>query len=111
MTRRSWIYINGEAIEKGDYTPEPTAHYVMNDIQPYQSMIDGSMITSRSHHREHLQAHGCIEVGNEKMENRAPAPVQSQRRDILRQQVGNMTHKEANRILSKLRDDARFTRR
>jgi len=111
MTRRSWIYINGEAIEKGDYTPESAAHYVMNDIQPYQSMIDGSMITSRSRHREHLQAHGCIEVGNEKMENRAPALVQSQRRDILRQQVGNMTHKEANRILSKLRDDARFTRR
>jgi len=111
MTRRSWVYINGEAIEKGDYTPESAAHYVMNDIQPYQSMIDGSMITSRSYHREHLQAHGCIEVGNEKMENRAPAPVQSQRRDILRQQVGNMTHKEANRILSKLRDDARFTRR
>jgi hypothetical protein len=111
MTRRSWIYINGEAIEKGDYTPESAAHYVMNDIQPYQSMIDGSMITSRSRHREHLQAHGCIEVGNEKMENRAPAPVQSQRRDILRQQVVNMTHKEANRILSKLRDDARFTRR
>ena len=111
MTKRSWIYINGEAIEKSDYTPESAAHYVMNDIQPYQSMIDGSMITSRSRHREHLQAHGCIEVGNEKMENRAPAPVQSQRRDILRQQVGNMTHKEANRILSKLRDDARFTRR
>lgn len=111
MTRRSWVYINGEAIEKGEYDAEPAAHYVMNDIQPYQSMIDGSMITSRSRHREHLQAHGCIEVGNEKMQNRAPAPVESQRRDILRQQIGNMTHKEANRILSKLRDDARFTRR
>lgn len=111
MTRRSWVYINGEAIEKGEYDAEPAAHYVINDIQPYQSMIDGSMITSRSRHREHLQAHGCIEVGNEKMQNRAPAPVESQRRDILRQQVGNMTHKEANRILSKLRDDARFTRR
>jgi hypothetical protein len=105
------VYINGEAIEKGEYDAEPAAHYVMNDIQPYKSMIDGSMITSRSRHREHLQAHGCIEVGNEKMQNRTPAPVESQRRDILRQQVGNMTHKEANKILSKLRDDARFTRR
>jgi hypothetical protein len=43
---------------------------VMPDIQPYTSMIDGSTITSRSHHREHLRAHGCIEVGNEKL----PAP-------------------------------------
>lgn len=38
------------------------------DIQPYQSMIDGSWITSRSHHRTHLRDHGCIEIGNEKQE-------------------------------------------
>lgn len=38
---------------------------VMPDIQPYQSMIDGTLITSRSQHREHLKANGCIEVGNE----------------------------------------------
>lgn len=42
-----------------------TAPYVIADIQPYQSMIDGRMITSRSAHREHLKAHGCIEIGNE----------------------------------------------
>lgn len=40
-------------------------HMVMPDIQPYQSMIDGSMITSRSQHRSHLKANGCIEIGNE----------------------------------------------
>jgi len=38
---------------------------VMNDIEPYRSMIDGSIITSRSRHREHLRDHDCIEVGNE----------------------------------------------
>jgi hypothetical protein len=37
----------------------------MPDIKPYRSMVDGSMIGSRSMHREHLKAHGCIEVGNE----------------------------------------------
>lgn len=42
-----------------------TAPYVAADMQPYQSMIDGSWITSRSRHNEHLKAHGCIEVGNE----------------------------------------------
>lgn len=42
-----------------------TAPYVVTDIQPYRSMIDGTMITSRSQHREHLKAHNCIEVGNE----------------------------------------------
>lgn len=42
-----------------------TAPYIAPDIQPYQSMIDGSWITSRSKHAEHLKQHGCIEIGNE----------------------------------------------
>lgn len=45
-----------------------TAPHVMADIQPYQSMCDGSWITSRSQHRDHLKAHGVIEIGNEKIE-------------------------------------------
>jgi tRNA U34 5-carboxymethylaminomethyl modifying enzyme MnmG/GidA len=111
MTKRSWVYINGEAIEITDnYVPEPTGHFVMNDIQPYQSMIDGRMITSRSEHREHLRANGCIEVGNEKMETKV-APVKDNRREVLRSQLANMTHSQANKILSKLRDDVRFHRR
>ena len=106
--RKRWIYINGEAIEVGEY--EPTAvHHVMPDIQPYQSMIDGSMITSRSRHREHLRAHGCIEVGNESMETKV-APMKDNRKEVLRAQLANMTHADANKMLNKLRDDARFTR-
>lgn len=38
---------------------------VMPDIQPYRSMADGTLIESRSKHREHLKRHHCIEVGNE----------------------------------------------
>lgn len=49
----------------GEMTRIITAPYVATDMQPYQSMIDGSWITSRSRHNEHLKAHGCIEVGNE----------------------------------------------
>ena len=41
------------------------APMVQTDIQPYKSMIDGSMITSRSQHRNHLRDHNCIEIGNE----------------------------------------------
>lgn len=42
-----------------------SAPMVMSDMKPYQSMIDGRMITSRSQHRDHLKSHGCIEIGNE----------------------------------------------
>lgn len=48
----------------------PRGPYIMTDIRPYRSVIDGSMITSRSQHREHLARHGCHEVGNEE-----PAPL------------------------------------
>lgn len=106
--KRTFVYVDGKMVEKkrdelGQF------HYVMDDIKPYKSMIDGRMITSRSQHRRHLKANKCIEVGNESMENRAPPQVDSKRRDILRAQLANMTHSDANRILSKLRDDLRFS--
>lgn len=76
--KRRFVQINGELIEVDqDYAGEPRgAHYVMPDIQPYTSMIDGSTITSRSHHREHLKAHGCIEIGNDSsVLNPKPQPI------------------------------------
>lgn len=48
------------------------APLVHGDIQPYRSMIDGSLIESRSRHREHLRQHGCIEIGNERMTSPKP---------------------------------------
>lgn len=47
---------------------------VIEDIQPYKSMVTGEMITSRSRHREHLKEHGMIEIGNDKIKpKQAPA--------------------------------------
>jgi hypothetical protein len=39
--------------------------YVMRDIGAYQSPIDGTYISSRSEHRNHLKTHDVLEVGNE----------------------------------------------
>jgi hypothetical protein len=69
-------------------------------------MIDGSIIQSRSRHREHLQANGCIEVGNESMETKITLPSSKKRREVLAQQLGNMTHNEANQIMNSLREQA-----
>ena len=69
MTRQRWIYPgNGEEPFRvdDDYRPDPRAEYhVMGDIKPYRSMVDGSIIQSRSRHREHLRDHGMLEVGND----------------------------------------------
>jgi len=77
-------------------------HQIMLDIQPYKSMVDGSMITSRSKHREHLRQHNCIEIGNETMQN-APLPVQTNRREMLHRRLGDMSDRQANQILAQLR--------
>lgn len=50
---------------------------VMPDIEPYVSMIDGSIINSRSKHREHLKQHGCIEIGNDSSLYRKPKPIET----------------------------------
>ena len=55
---------------------QPHSVQIMPDIQPYRSMIDGSEIGSRSRHREHLRAHGCVEVGDQ-THHLKPKPVQT----------------------------------
>jgi hypothetical protein len=102
MTRRSYIQINGVLYDKAEFAYagdcEPVAPEVMPDIEPYQSMIDGSMITSRSRHREHLKDHGMQEVGNDSSLTRGPQPMKStnveQLREILRAQVNDMTDRQ-----------------
>lgn len=65
---------NGEviyAVEDGEVTintlgnEKEAGYYVIPDVQPFQSMIDGTIINSRSEYRSHLKQHGCIEVGND----------------------------------------------
>lgn len=43
---------------------------VMADMTEYRSPLDGSIVKSRKHHRDHMRKHGVIEVGNEKMEGK-----------------------------------------
>lgn len=65
--RKRWVQRAGKLIpieEAG--LPEQKLFYIAPDIQPYQSVITGEMITSRSHHRRHLKEHDAIEVGSEK---------------------------------------------
>lgn len=108
--RTTYVQINGELVEKSRYYGDQMSAMVIPDIQPYRSMIDGSMIEGRSQHRAHLKQHNCIEVGNESMESKAPIPSDS-RKEVLRAQLANMTHSQANKVLAKLREEIRFTRR
>lgn len=57
----------GRLIPKEEYNApsENFGAYIQPDIKPYQSMVTGEIITSRSQHREHLKQHNCFEIGNE----------------------------------------------
>lgn len=75
--RKSYVQVDGVLYEKGtEPVREPAGPLIMKDIAPYRSMIDGSEITSRSKHREHLRQHRCVEVGNE-TRYLQPKPLQS----------------------------------
>jgi hypothetical protein len=74
---------------------------IIRDIEPYQNMIDGKMITSRSEHRDLLRAHGCVEVGNEKMESKPLVQPKVDRRKVLHQQLSDMSDRQANKIIKK----------
>jgi len=67
--RKRYVQVDGQLVEVGDDYAQPihanASHNIIPDIQPYQSMKDGSMITSRSKHRAHLRQHDLVEIGNE----------------------------------------------
>lgn len=58
--------------------------FAMPDIAGYTSIIDGRRIESRSAHREHLKAHGMVEVGNEKLPPKKPYEPKGIAADICR---------------------------
>ena len=72
-----WIQdpLTHELIPADQYQPPARSGIeIVGDIEPYRSMIDGSVITSRSRHREHLHQHGCVEVGNDSSLHGQPKP-------------------------------------
>ena len=108
--KRTYVYVDGEFVErkkdsKGRY------HYVMPDITPYKSMIDGRMVTSRSEHRRHLKANNCIEVGNDDPAKHVKRnkPVDTRLERIKHMVNTRLTNAEADRILRELRSHANFT--
>ncbi len=102
--RRTYIQINGVLYEKGTEPPpaENRGPEVMPDIQPYQSMVTGETITSRSKHRQHLRDHGMVEVGNDSSLSKPyqgmPDTNPEQRKELLRHQANQFTDKQWRRM-------------
>ena len=78
MARYIWDKNLRKWVDRQDYfaVAEPVAPMIMRDIDPYQSIVTGETISSRSTHRDHLRSHGLVEVGNESVASsgKRPAP-------------------------------------
>lgn len=84
LGRTRYVWQDGKLVEVDDnYRQNRRGWQVMPDIQPYTSMIDGSIIGSRNTHRAHLKQHNCIEVGNEKQVSRLNFEVPGLKRTII----------------------------
>ena len=68
-----------------------TPLHVIEDMKPYRSPLDGSMVTSRDQHRNHMRKHDVIEVGNEKLEHK-PKPYDDRE---LKQDIANVINQGA----------------
>jgi hypothetical protein len=65
--RKTYVMRDGQLVEKHLAAPlsDISAPYVMGDLKPYQSMVTGEIVESRSRHRQILREHKLVEVGNE----------------------------------------------
>lgn len=114
MKKKYYADENGHWVEQRP-TYE-TGVMVMSDIEPYQSMLTGEMITSRSKHRQHLREHGCVEIGNDyheqltyydKLGDIAP----QQRHDLIQAQVDAMSEKDFRKALKRDIDRVKWNSR
>jgi hypothetical protein len=110
--RKRYIQINGVLYEKGTEPGSP--FYIIPDIKPYKSMIDGSMITSRSKHREHLKANNCVEIGDSIKEIKPqsiPDVSPQKRKELIVSQFSSMTDSEVRKMIRRDVQNARFNSR
>lgn len=73
-----------------------------NDQYDYKSPIDGSHISSKRAHRDHLKRHGVIELGNEKPDLSKPFTPKIPRESI---------HAEIKNTLERMKSDGSWRER
>lgn len=84
--RQRYLWRNDQWVEaekvKAKASKSQNGPMVVSDISPYKSIITGEPIGGRRQHRDHLRAHGCIEIGNEQPGKQRPADAPPVRQDL-----------------------------
>lgn len=69
MTRGKWTWSTEQnCLVPATETKRPAEapNILTDEMEPLESMVDGSIWTSKARYREHLRANGLIEKGNDK---------------------------------------------
>ena len=108
--RKTYIQINGKLVEK-KRLGKPGIQ-IIPDIEPYQSMITGERIRSRSHHRQHLKDHGCVEVGNDAGQHfhayeGLHDKLDAKRHEVIKAQFADMPHSDFKKLVERSIKQAR----
>lgn len=61
MSRTTYVIRGGQLVEK-QKALQSDGPFFMRDIDPYESPITGETITSRSHRREEMRRHNCVDA-------------------------------------------------
>lgn len=72
---------------------------IVGDLKPYKSMITGEVIEGRKRHRDHLKAHGCIEVGNDTSHTQQRPQITTNRRESLHRMLADVGDRDLKRIV------------
>lgn len=96
-----WGYTLGspEAEEAWKQKQEMTAKeapMVMSDIEGYVSQVDGSWISSRSHHRSHLKQHRMIELGNDVPKQHKPVEIDRKTQEARKRKIAELAYAKLN---------------
>lgn len=111
---RRFVQIDGELIEVTDEMRTQLVPAVVPDIDPYKSMVNGEMITSRSKHREHLTRHGFEEIGKDPAlfrPKQLPDVSPQKRKELIRSQIASLTDRQFREMHKRAIDNWKWNSR
>ncbi len=77
---------------------------IRDQIDPFKSMADGKLYDSKSAYRQTLKDRGLTEVGSEDPSKHIrPPPPKNNRRELLARRMGDMSDRDANKLLKQLK--------